>query len=333
MTMPWFRHDLASRDDDKCFEIIDIHGIGGYGFWWAILEELYKAEDTGFQIEVTPVWIKRLAKDLNIIDSRAITRYFDTFADLGLINKQMWQEHIIYSDGVMKRGDAYMKEKARKAKNKQDERDRAKQVKLNVTSDNTNVTSDKSVTNEMSFNVVRPDPDPETETNTNIENTNMFTVVNESVKSDFFEADFQEISGSENLEIPRPLTQIINQEPVPVLALVKSQPKNGFTPEQFDEFWEVAQKKVGKDTARKAFLKIKNVDYALLLDAWKSQHLYHLNKNGCIDFLPQPTTWLNQQRWQDELEISFQGKSPANVKSAVNINQRRKLLEEKFGKC
>jgi hypothetical protein len=161
--MKYFSHDLASREDDKCFEIIDTHGMAGYGFWWATLEELYKAEDSGFQIEATPVWIKRFSRDLNITDSRTITRYFDTFADLGLINKQMWQEHIIYSDGVMKRADSYMLQKARNAKNKRDQRERDKQIKLKVTDDIEQVSTESSVINEKCHHVTLSYPDPYSE--------------------------------------------------------------------------------------------------------------------------------------------------------------------------
>lgn len=124
--MRFFTHEINSRNDDRVFELIDIHGLGGYGFFWVILEELYGSEDTGFQIEATNIWMKRLARSLNLTDDRTIIRYFDTLADLGLIDKQLWHERIIYSQGVMDRADAYMEKKAKEAEKKRNQRVQAK---------------------------------------------------------------------------------------------------------------------------------------------------------------------------------------------------------------
>lgn len=124
--MRFFTHEINSRNDDRVFELIDIHGLGGYGFFWVILEELYGSEETGFQIEATNIWMKRLARSLNLTDDRTIIRYFDTLADLGLIDKQLWHERIIYSQGVMDRADAYMEKKAKEAEKKRNQRVQAK---------------------------------------------------------------------------------------------------------------------------------------------------------------------------------------------------------------
>lgn len=123
--MKFFTHEINSRTDDRLFELLDIHGLAGYGFFWVILEELYGSEDTGFQIEATNIWMKRLARSLNLTDDRTMTRYFDTLADLGLIDKQLWHERIIYSQGVMQRADAYMEKKAKEAEKKRTQRTQA----------------------------------------------------------------------------------------------------------------------------------------------------------------------------------------------------------------
>ncbi len=123
--MKFFTHEINSRTDDRLFELLDIHGLAGYGFFWVILEELYGSEDTGFQIEATNIWMKRLARSLNLTDDRTIIRYFDTLADLGLIDKQLWHEKIIYSQGVMQRADAYMEKKAKEAEKKRTQRTQA----------------------------------------------------------------------------------------------------------------------------------------------------------------------------------------------------------------
>jgi len=91
--MKWFRHELQSRESDQIFELIDIHGAQGYGVWWVILEECYKAESNGFQIRVSDVWLKRLAKNINIPRWQDLSGILDTMAAVGLINRALWINH------------------------------------------------------------------------------------------------------------------------------------------------------------------------------------------------------------------------------------------------
>lgn len=73
-------------------------------------------------------------------------------------------------------------------------------------------------------------------------------------------------------------------------------------PPGFDRFWTAYPKKVGKDAAAKAFAKRKP-DEALLvvmLDAVGRQCASPAWKKDGGQFIPNPATWLNQGRWQDE---------------------------------
>jgi hypothetical protein len=70
----------------------------------------------------------------------------------------------------------------------------------------------------------------------------------------------------------------------------------------FDRFWLVYPKKVAKDAARKAFTK-RNPD-AVLVDrmvaAVQQQAQSEQWQRDAGRFIPNPSTWLNQARWQDE---------------------------------
>ena len=110
--MKYFKHDLTARDDDKIFELVETHGMQGYGIWWALLEELYKAEDQGFRVEATDTWFKRLSKQLNLTDWRTLIRTLDTMAELRLIDPQLWAEHVILSPGRAKRAVQYIDRKS-----------------------------------------------------------------------------------------------------------------------------------------------------------------------------------------------------------------------------
>lgn len=72
--------------------------------------------------------------------------------------------------------------------------------------------------------------------------------------------------------------------------------------ERFERFWASYPKKVGKGAAEKAFAKykpddvltdrmIRAVETAKLTDQWRKD-------NG--QYIPNPATWLNQKRWEDE---------------------------------
>jgi len=127
--MQYFKHELTTRDDDRIFELIESHGVTGYGLWWVILEELYKSETAGFQIDASETWFKRISKDLNITDYRTPIRILDTMAELGLIDSQLWADHVIFAPGISKRADAYMRRKALAAERKRQQRERDRQAR------------------------------------------------------------------------------------------------------------------------------------------------------------------------------------------------------------
>lgn len=72
----------------------------------------------------------------------------------------------------------------------------------------------------------------------------------------------------------------------------------------FDRFWEAYPKKVAKEVARKAFEKV-SPDEVLLsailkaIDAQKRTAQW-TKDNG--EFIPHPSTWLNQARWEDKVQ-------------------------------
>ena len=71
----------------------------------------------------------------------------------------------------------------------------------------------------------------------------------------------------------------------------------------FDEFWTAYPRKIAKAVARKAFARLTEQQQ---LDACKAidDHLaYWKAKETELEFIPHPATWLNQERWEDELVI------------------------------
>ena len=77
--------------------------------------------------------------------------------------------------------------------------------------------------------------------------------------------------------------------------------------ERFEQFWKLYPKKVGKGDARKKFLKLKPnqklFDQILsAVEAAKKTEQWTKN-NG--QFVPNPATWLNQSRWEDDYSGSM----------------------------
>lgn len=73
----------------------------------------------------------------------------------------------------------------------------------------------------------------------------------------------------------------------------------------FDVFWQAYPKKVGKLAAKKAFDKA-NVPVETLLDALERQKCGEQWQKNNGQFIPNPATWLNQGRWEDEQPIHAQ---------------------------
>ena len=67
----------------------------------------------------------------------------------------------------------------------------------------------------------------------------------------------------------------------------------------FDLFWNFYPRKINKAQARKIFLKnaknMKQVVYA-------AKRFAEENRSSDLKYIPHPTTWLNQERWNDYLE-------------------------------
>lgn len=119
--MKWFPHQTGANRNSKLRQVVRIHGMAGYGLWWTLLEKLYEAEGD-FQIEATELWLADFADDCKITDPRTLTRVFDTFAEVGLISKQLWADQIIFCESILEKGDQYIQKRAYEAEKKRKQR-------------------------------------------------------------------------------------------------------------------------------------------------------------------------------------------------------------------
>lgn len=84
---------------------------------------------------------------------------------------------------------------------------------------------------------------------------------------------------------------------------VSPNPQGGSADELFDVFWGAYPRKVGKDAARRAFGKRKPSQALVqqMVRAIEAQQLSEQWRRDGGKFIPNPSTWLSQGRWQDEV--------------------------------
>ena len=87
------------------------------------------------------------------------------------------------------------------------------------------------------------------------------------------------------------------KKPSRAVALVNEYVDNGF-----NQFWEAYPKKVGRDAALKSWEKVKPpIDDVIYSLAWQKQTEQWSKNNG--QYIPNPSTYLNQGRWKDEMPV------------------------------
>ena len=72
----------------------------------------------------------------------------------------------------------------------------------------------------------------------------------------------------------------------------------------FDEFWMMYPRKVAKRTAQSSWNRLSELEQKEALDALQNHLKYWKLKETSKEFIPHPATWLNQGRWEDEIDLS-----------------------------
>lgn len=92
-------------------------------------------------------------------------------------------------------------------------------------------------------------------------------------------------------------TRLDKNKPSRAVALV-----NEYVDDGFNQFWEAYPKKVGRDAALKSWEKVKPpIDDVIYSLGWQKQTEQWSKNNG--QFIPNPSTYLNQGRWKDEAPV------------------------------
>lgn len=98
---------------------------------------------------------------------------------------------------------------------------------------------------------------------------------------------------------------------------------------EFDIFWKVYPRRVGKGAARKAWIKAVKNGFgtgAIIAGVHRSKKSFDWYKDGG-QFIPYPATWLNQERWLDEVQGSPSPGNPA-TSNPTKIDPQLKKLQD-----
>jgi hypothetical protein len=79
----------------------------------------------------------------------------------------------------------------------------------------------------------------------------------------------------------------------------------------FEEFWKLYPRKVSKRVAQKIWERMPKDDQEAALEALPVHIKYWRLKETDTEFVPHAATWLNQGRWEDELDM--QEKKPPSL--------------------
>ena len=87
------------------------------------------------------------------------------------------------------------------------------------------------------------------------------------------------------------------------------------TPPCFDDFWVLYPRHVAKLAARKAWAKVKPSEHVAILEALVSWRPVWRDKDP--EYLPHGATWLNGERWEDELPPGFRPVTAESPQTAL----------------
>lgn len=104
-----------------------------------------------------------------------------------------------------------------------------------------------------------------------------------------------------------------------------SKKKVPHTDDEFDTFWAAYPRKVGKKTAMKSFLKV-DVPLETILTALEQHKKSAQWSKDNGQFIPHPATWLNNARWEDELEIDTGKKTAPRKWHTVMIDGEENVI-------
>lgn len=111
------------------------------------------------------------------------------------------------------------------------------------------------------------------------------------------------------------------------LKLVDGDPENNFEAPEFADLWTLWPVRIKRMEAEKAWSKLTPAQQVAALTAlvsWRSVWL----AEGRLQYIPHCSTWLNQQRWTDELPETWGAGHASHVAAKLPEKGERAVMPE-----
>ena len=119
-------------------------------------------------------------------------------------------------------------------------------------------------------------------------------------------------------------SKLTQSQPRPNPVIRKKESKNKESNKDFERFWKTYPKKVGKKKVEDKFmvnnypidLILKNLELQKKSDQWQNQQ-----------YIPNPETYLNQERWNDEVVLQSEPDEPIFIYECAVCNKQKTKSE------
>jgi hypothetical protein len=113
--LSYFPHDTDASSDPKLEPLLMIHGLVGYGFYFLLLEYIYRSDN--FQYNISDAETKQILCRKMSITEQDFEKYLDACFKYRCFDKELFNKTgCISSNGVRKRADVVVKKRIKMKK-------------------------------------------------------------------------------------------------------------------------------------------------------------------------------------------------------------------------
>lgn len=285
--LEYFPHIANASDDNKLIKVQIKYGLAGLGLFFRLLEELCKEDTATLEYDIeTLIFRLRNLKDLSA------EMLEDVIENSGLFiveNNQFFNKRLLeHKSKVDEKTERLKNNRLGKTKNqKSNEVTNENQLKNNCfLNEKSNENQKKNICGDIRLDKIRLDK-IRLDNNISPSSTKVDEVENEKT-----------IDVSAEKSDPKKFETVkIKEEPKLVEAEEVSQIEL-----DFDTFWQIYPRKVSKQDAFKSYKRARKLADAKTIYQAVQEHRKTVWAGKELQYIPHASTWLNQQRWNDEPE-------------------------------
>jgi len=291
--LDYFPHDVNVTTDPKIEPAIMRYGAAAYAFFFVHLEYCYRSDNLSVDISATEAGeeMRKVIQKKLKIGKKQYDNILKSFLRHGAFNVEVYfQTGHLTSNGIKKRAEKVFEKRAIS--------NRCYKNTIGTFITETGVSATETMS-EIEVSTAETMSEIEVSATETMPETPQSIVKKRIVKKRIEEKD---------TPLP-PKGGDVTSENLTTLKMVKPISNNGdrkdnTTEGKFLDFWAVYPKKIGKKAAFAAWKRLKPdaALYARILAAVEAAKKSKAWQRDHGQYIPHPTTWLNQGRWDDEIQ-------------------------------